>query len=59
MPAFLPACFQTNYLDNDLITSGKHSVFIMPEQTCEEKVNGRELIDEKVLHTSLKECYYK
>jgi hypothetical protein len=59
MPAFLPACFQTNYLDNDLIPSGKHTVIIMPEQTCEKKEYGRKLIDEKVLHPSHKECYYE
>jgi len=55
----LPACFQTNYLENDLIPSGKHTVVIMPEQTCAEKENGQELFDEKVLHQSHKECYYK
>ena len=59
MPVFLPACFQTHYLENDFITSGKHTVVIMPEQTCAEKENGRELFDEKVLHQSHKECYYK
>ena len=55
----LSACFQTNYLENDLIPSGKHTVVIIPEQTCAEKENGRELFDEKVLHQSHKECYYK
>ena len=33
----LPACFQTDYLENDLIPSGKHTVVIMPEQTCSRK----------------------
>ena len=55
----LPACFQTDNLENDLIPSGKHTVVIMPEQTCIEKENGRKLFDEKILHHSHKECYYK
>ena len=55
----LPACFQTNYLENDFIPSGKHTVVIMPEQSCAEKENGHKLFDEKVLHQSHKECYYK
>ena len=55
----LPACFQTDNLENDLIPSGKHTVVIMPEQTCREKEYGRNLIDEKILHESHKECYYK
>ena len=59
MPVFLPACFQTHYLENDFIPSGKHTVVIMPEQTCIEKENGRKLFDEKILHHSHKECYYK
>ena len=59
MPVFLPACFQTHYLENDFIPSGKHTVVIMPEQTCTEKENGQKLFDEKILHHSHKECYYK
>ena len=59
MPVFLPACFQTHYLENDFIPSGKHTVVIMPEQTCTKKENGRKLFDEKILHQSHKECYYK
>ena len=59
MPVFLPPCFQTHYLENDFIPSGKHTVVIMPEQTCIEKENGRKLFDEKILHHSHKECYYK
>ena len=59
IPLFLSACFQTHFLENDLIPSGKHTVVIMPEQTCAEKENGRKLSDEKVLHQSHKECYYK
>jgi len=46
-------------LENDYIPSGKHTVVIMPQQTCAEKENGRKLFDEKVLHQSHKECYYK
>ena len=59
MPVFLPACFQAHYLENDFIPSGKHTVVIMPEQTCTEKENGQKLFDEKILHQSHKECYYK
>ena len=59
LPVFLPACLQTHYLENDFIPSGKHTVVIMPEQACAEKENGRKLFDEKVLHQSHKECYYK
>ena len=59
MPVFLPACFQTHYLENDFIPSGKHTVVIMPEQTCTEKENGQKLFDEKILHQSHKECFYK
>ena len=59
MPVFLPACFQAHYLENDFIPSGKHTVVIMPEQTCTEKENCRKLFDEKILHHSHKECYYK
>ena len=59
MPVFLPACFQTHYLENDFIPSGNHTVVIMPEQTCTEKENGQKLFDEKILHQSHKECYYK
>ena len=59
LPVFLPACFQTNYLENDFIPSGKHTVVIMSEQTCAKKENDRKLFDEKVLHQSHKECYYK
>ena len=55
----LPACFQTNLLENKSIPSGKHTVAIMPEQTCADEANGRKLFDEKILQTSHKECYYK
>ena len=55
----LPACFQTNLLENKSIPSGKHTVVIMPEQTCADEANGRKLFDEKILQASHKECYYK
>ena len=55
----LPACFQTNLLENKSIPSRKHTVVIMPEQTCADEANGRKLFDEKILQASHKECYYK
>ena len=55
----LPACFQTNLLDNKSAPSGKLTIIIMPEQTCANESNGRKLFDEKILQTSHKECYYK
>ena len=55
----LPACFQTNLLNNKSAPSGKLTVVIMPEQTCADESNGRKLFDEKILQTSHKECYYK
>jgi len=55
----LPACFQTNLLENQLVPSGNYTVVIMPEQTCADKENGQKLFDEKILHQSHKECYYK
>ena len=55
----LQACFQTNLLENKSIPSGKHTVVIMPEQTCADEANGRKLFDEKILQASHKECYYK
>ena len=55
----LPACFQTNLLENQLVPSGSHTVVIMPEQTCADKKYGRKLFDKKILYQSHKECYYK
>ena len=55
----LPACFQTNLLENQLVPSGIHTVVIMPEQTCADEENSRKLFDEKILQQSHKECYYK
>ena len=34
-------------------------LIVMPEQKCLKKNNGRNLIDEKILHPAHKECYYK
>ena len=59
MTLALPACLKTNLLENRAIPSGKHTVVIMPEQTCADESNGRKLFDEKILQTSHKECYYK
>ena len=55
----LPACLKTNILENKSIPSGKHTVVIMPKQKCAKTEYGRKLFDEKILHTSHKECYYK
>ena len=55
----LPACFQTNLLESKSTLSGKHTVVILPEQTCADESNGRKLFDEKILQTSHQECYYK
>ena len=59
MTLALPACLETNLLENRSIPSGKYTVVIMPEQTCADESNGRKLFDEKILQTSHKECYYK
>ena len=55
----LIACFQTNLLENQSASTGKHTVVIMPKQTCADEENGRKLFDEKILQASHKECYYK
>ena len=34
-------------------------LIVMPEQRCLKKNNGRNLIDEKILHPAHKEFYYK
>ena len=59
MTLALPACLETNLLENRSIPSGKHTVVIMPEQTCAKIENGRNLFAEDILHPSHKECYYK
>jgi hypothetical protein len=59
MTLVLPACLETNLLENRSIPSGKHTVVIMPGQTCAKTENGRKLFAEDILHPSHKECYYK
>ena len=59
MTLALPACLKTNLLENRSIPSGKHSVIILPEQTCAKTENGRNLFVEDILHPSHKECYYQ
>ena len=59
MTLALPACLETNLLENRSIPSGKHTVVIMPRQTCAKTENGRNLFAEDILHPSHKECYYK
>ena len=59
MALALPACLETNLLENRSIPSGKRTVVIMPGQTCAKTENGRKLFDEKILQASHKECYYK
>ena len=59
MALALPACLETNLLENRSIPSGKHTVVIMPGQTFAKKENGRNLFGEDILHPSHKECYYK
>ena len=59
MTLALPACLKTNLLENRSIPSGKHTVVIMPGQTCAKIENGRNLFAEDILHPSHKECYYK
>jgi len=34
MTLALPACLKTNLLENRAIPSGKHTIVIMPGQTC-------------------------
>ena len=59
MTLALPACLKTNLLENRSIPSGKHTVVIMPEQTCAKTENGKSLFGEDILHPSHKECYYQ
>ncbi|MDB2517783.1 hypothetical protein N9X27_03080 [Amylibacter sp.] len=59
MALALPACLETNLSENRSIPSGKHTVVIMPGQTCTKTENGRNLFGEDILHPSHKECYYK
>ena len=55
----LTGCIQNSYMSSTKVSKGTSVLIIMPEQKCVEKDNGRNLIDEKILHSANKECYYK
>ena len=55
----LTGCSQSSYMSSTKVTKGTSVVIIMPDQKCAKKDNGRNLIDEKILHPAHKECYYK
>jgi len=55
----LTGCIQNSYMSNTKVSKGTSVLIVMPEQKCAEKNNGRNLIDEKILHPAHKECYYK
>ena len=55
----LTGCTQNSYISSTKVSKGTSVVVIMPEQKCAIKDNGRDLIDEKILHPAHKECYYK
>ena len=55
----LTGCSQSSYMSSTKVTKGTSVVIIMPDQKCAKKDNGRNLIDEKILHLAHKECYYK
>ena len=55
----LTGCTQKSYMSCTKVSKGTPVLIVMPEQKCVEKDNGRNLIDEKVLHPAHKECYYK
>ena len=55
----LTGCTQNSYMSSTKVSKGTSVLIVMPEQKCVEKNNGRNLIDEKVLHPAHKECYYK
>jgi len=55
----IASCTQSNYMSSTKVSKGTSVVVIMPEQKCAIKDNGRDLIDEKILHPAHKECYYK
>ena len=55
----LTGCSQSSYMSSTKVSKGTSVLIIMPEQKCVEKDNGRNLIDEKILHPAHKECYYK
>ena len=55
----LTGCSQSSYMSSTKVYKGTLVLIIMPEQKCAIKHNGRNLIDEKILHPAHKECYYK
>ena len=55
----LTGCTQNSYMSSTKVSKGTSVLIVMPEQKCIEKNNGRNLIDEKILHPAHKECYYK
>jgi len=55
----IASCTQSNYMSSSKVSKGTSVVIIMPDQKCAIKNNGRNLIDEKILHPAHKECYYK
>ena len=55
----IASCTQSNYMSNTKVSKGTSLLIVMPDQKCEKKDNGRSLIDEKILHSAHKECYYK
>ena len=55
----IAGCTQNNYMSSTKVSKGTSVVVIMPDQKCAKKDNGRNLIDEKILHPAHKECYYK
>lgn len=55
----IAGCTQNNYMSSTKVSKGTSVEIIMPDQKCVKKDNGRNLIDEKILHPAHKECYYK
>ena len=55
----LTGCTPKSYMSSAKVSKGTSVLIVMPEQNCVEKVYGRNLIDEKILHPAHKECYYK
>ena len=55
----IASCTQSNYMSGTKVSKGTSVVMIIPDQKCAKNDNGRNLIDEKILHPAHKECYYK
>ena len=55
----IASCTQSNYMSSSKVSKGTSVLIIMPDQKCAIKDNGRNLINEKILHPAHKECYYK